>query len=89
MKIESVIERLEGWIKGQKIILNLSREIGEPSIAHERLMNDVEFLIAELKRMRQELSKANDYMDEDHITIQRYKKKLEKAEKKLSNYEPF
>jgi len=28
-------------------------------------------------------------MDEDHITIQRYKKKLEKCEKKLNNYEPF
>jgi hypothetical protein len=47
MKIESVIERLEGWVKGQKIILNVSREIGEPSIAHEKLMEDVEFLIKE------------------------------------------
>jgi len=72
MKIESVIERLEGWVKGQKIILNVSREIGEPSIAHENI-NDI-------KRMRQELVKANNHMDEDHITIQRYKKKL-------SNYE--
>jgi len=35
MKIESVIERLEGWVKGQKIILSVAREIGEPSIAHE------------------------------------------------------
>ncbi len=76
MKIESVIERLEGWVKGQKIILNVSREIGEPSIAHEKLMEDVEFLINEIKRMRQELVKANNHMDEDHITIQRYKKKL-------------
>lgn len=89
MKVESVVERLEGWVKGQKIILNVAKEIGEPSIAHERLMNDVEFLITEIKRMRQELVKANDHMDEDHITIQRYKKKLEKTEKKLSNYEPF
>jgi hypothetical protein len=52
-------------------------------------MQDVEFLINEIKRMRQELVKANDHMDEDHITIQRYKKKLEKTEKKLNNYEPF
>ena len=89
MKIESVIERLEGWVKGQKIILNVAKEIGEPSIAHEKLMQDVEFLINEIKRMKQELVKANNHMDEDHITIQRYKKKLEKTEKKLNNYEPF
>jgi hypothetical protein len=89
MKIESVIERLEGWVKGQKIILNVAKEIGEPSIAHEKLMEDVEFLINEIKRMRQELVKANNHMDEDHITIQRYKNKLKKTEKKLSNYEPF
>jgi hypothetical protein len=25
MKIESVIERLEGWVKGQKIILNVAK----------------------------------------------------------------
>ena len=50
MKIESVIERLEGWVKGQKIILNVAREIGEPSIAHEKLMEDVEFLINEIKK---------------------------------------
>ena len=55
MKIESVIERLEGWVKGQKIVLNVAREIGEPSIAHEKLMQDVEFLINEIKRMKQEL----------------------------------
>ena len=80
MKTNEVVERLEGWVKGQKIILNVAREIGEPSIAHEKLMQDVEFIINEIKRMRQELVKANNHMDEDHITIQRYKKKL-------SNYE--
>ena len=80
MKTNEVVERLEGWVKGQKIILNVAREIGEPSIAHEKLMEDVEFLINEIKRMQQELVKANNHMDEDHITIQRYKKKL-------SNYE--
>jgi len=80
MKTNEVVERLEGWVKGQKIILNVARKIGEPSIAHEKLMEDVEFIINEIKRMRQELVKANNHMDEDHITIQRYKKKL-------SNYE--
>jgi hypothetical protein len=33
-------------------------------------MEDVEFLINDIKRMRQELVKANNHMDEDHITIQ-------------------
>ena len=89
MKTEDVVKRLKGWVTGQKVILDVARQIGEPSIAHESLMKDVEFLINEVERYKTEMVKANNCMDEDHITIQRYKKKLEKCEKKLSNYEPF
>ena len=89
MKTEDVVKRLKGWVTGQKVILDLARQIGEPSIAHESLMKDVEFLINEVERYKTEMVKANNCMDEDHITIQRYKKKLEKCEKKLNNYEPF
>ena len=52
-------------------------------------MKDIEFLLNEVERFSKEIVKANDHMDEDHITIQRYKNKLEKCEEKLSNYEPF
>ena len=89
MKTEDVVKRLKGWVTGQKVILDVARRIGEPSIAHESLMKDVEFLINEVERYKTEMVKANNCMDEDHITIQRYKKKLEKCEKKLNNYEPF
>jgi uncharacterized protein YpiB (UPF0302 family) len=89
MKTEDVVKRLKGWVTGQKVILDVARQIGEPSIAHESLMKDVEFLINEVERYKTEMVKANNCMDEDHITIQRYKKKLEKCEKKLNNYEPF
>lgn len=89
MKTEDVVKRLKGWVSGQKIILDVARQLGEPSISHEFLMNDVEFLINEVERFSKEIVKANDCMDEDHITIQRYKNKLENCEKKLSNYEPF
>ena len=89
MKTEDVVKRLKGWVTGQKVILDVARQIGEPSIAHESLMKDVEFLINEVERYKTEIVKANNCMDEDHITIQRYKKKLEKCEKKLNNYEPF
>ena len=89
MKTEDVVKRLKGWVTGQKVILDVARQIGEPSIAHESLMKDVEFLINEVERYKTEMVKANNCMDEDHITIQRYKKKLEKCEKKLNNYESF
>jgi len=89
MKTEDVVKRLKGWVSGQKVILEVARQIGEPSIAHESLMKDVEFIINEVERYKIEMVKANNHMDEDHITIQRYKNKLENCQKKLNNYEPF
>ena len=45
-----------------------------------KLCEDIRYLCDEVERFSREIVKANDHMDEDHITIQRYKKKL-------SNYE--
>ena len=89
MKTDDVVKRLKGWVSGQKVILEIARKMDEPSFAHESLMKDVEFLINEVERYKTEMVKANSCMDEDHITIQRYKKKLENCQNKLSNYEPF
>ena len=44
MKTEDVVRRLKGWVTGQKVILEVARQMGEPSIAHESLMKDIEFL---------------------------------------------
>ena len=54
-----------------------------------KLCEDIRYLCDEVERYSKEVVKANNFMDEDHITIQRYKKKLENCQKKLSNYEPF
>ena len=54
-----------------------------------KLCEDIRYLCDEVERFSKEVVKSNNCMDEDHITIQRYKKKLENCQKKLSNYEPF
>lgn len=54
-----------------------------------KLCEDIRYLCDEVERFTKEMVKANNFMDEDHITIQRYKKKLENCQTKLSNYEPF
>lgn len=54
-----------------------------------KLCEDIRYLCDEVERYSREMVKANNFMDEDHITIQRYKKKLENCQTKLSNYEPF
>jgi hypothetical protein len=46
------------------------------------LCEDIRYLCDEVERFGREIVKANDHMDEDFITIQRYKNKL-------SKYEPF
>jgi prefoldin subunit 5 len=89
MKTEDVVRRLKGWVSGQKVILEVARQMGEPSIAHELLMKDIEFLLNEVERFSKEIVKANEHMDEDYITIQRYKNKLEKCQQNLSIYESF
>ena len=54
-----------------------------------KLCEDIRYLCDEVERFSKEIAKANDHMDEDHITIQRYKNKLENCQSKLDQYEPF
>ena len=54
-----------------------------------KLCEDIHYLCDEVERFGEQMLLMNEYGDEDYITIQRYKNKLEKCEEKLSNYEPF
>jgi hypothetical protein len=45
-----------------------------------KLCEDIRYLCDEVERFSKEIVKANNHMDEDHITIQRYKNKLSKYE---------
>jgi hypothetical protein len=47
-----------------------------------KLCEDIRYLCDEVERLNLELVKANQHMDKDYITIQKYKRKLEA-------YEPF
>ena len=79
-------------MKTNKIVIDRLREFTQKNCnttLDPKLCEDIRYLCDEVERFSREIVKANDHMDEDFITIQRYKKKLEKTEKKLSNYEPF
>lgn len=54
-----------------------------------KLCEDIRYLCDEVDRFGEQMLLMNEYGDEDYITIQRYKNKLEKCQLKLSNYEPF
>ena len=45
-----------------------------------KLCEDIRYLCDEVERFSKEIVKANNHMDEDFITIQRYKNKLSKYE---------
>ena len=45
-----------------------------------KLCEDIRYLCDEVERFSREIVKANDHMDEEYITIQRYKNKLSKYE---------
>jgi hypothetical protein len=50
------------------------------NLTDPKLCEDIRYLCDEVERFSQEIVKANNHMDEDHITIQRYKNKLSKYE---------
>ena len=54
-----------------------------------KLCEDIRYLCDEVERFGVQMLLMNEYGDEDYITIQKYKSKLERCQAKLSNYEPF
>ena len=54
-----------------------------------KLCEDIRYLCDEVDRFGEQMLLMNEYGDEDYITIQKYKSKLERCQAKLSNYEPF
>lgn len=45
-----------------------------------KLCEDIRYLCDETERLTREIIKANNYIDDDFITIQRYKRKLQEKE---------
>ncbi len=79
-------------MKTNKEVINRLREFTQNNCnttLDPKLCEDIRYLCDEVERFSREIVKANDHMDEDYITIQKYKRKLERCETKLSNYEPF
>jgi hypothetical protein len=79
-------------MKTNKEVVNRLREFTSyncNNLLDAKLCEDIRYLCDEVERFGREMVRVNDHMDADHITIHRYKKKLEKCQLKLSNYEPF
>lgn len=69
-------------MKTKHVIVNL-REFTQKNCnttLDPKLCEDIRYLCDEVERLSQEIVKANNFMDEDYITIQRYKNKLNKYE---------
>ena len=79
-------------MKTNKEVVNRLREFTQNNCnttLDPKLCEDIRYLCDEVERFSKEIVKANDHMDEDHITIQRYKNKLSRCQSKLDQYEPF
>ena len=79
-------------MKTNKEVVNRLREFTQNNCnttLDPKLCEDIRYLCDEVDRFGEQMLLMNEYGDEDYITIQRYKNKLEKCEEKLSNYEPF
>ena len=79
-------------MKTNKAVISRLREFTQNNCnttLDPKLCEDIHYLCDEVERFGEQMLLMNEYGDEDYITIQRYKNKLEKCEEKLSNYEPF
>jgi hypothetical protein len=79
-------------MKTNKEVVNRLREFTQNNCnttLDPKLCEDIRYLCDEVERFGVQMLLMNEYGDEDYITIQKYKSKLEKCQAKLSNYEPF
>jgi len=79
-------------MKTNKEVVNRLREFTQNNCnttLDPKLCEDIRYLCDEVDRFGVQMLLMNEYGDEDYITIQKYKSKLEKCQAKLSNYEPF
>ena len=79
-------------MKTNKEVINRLREFTNNNCnttLDPKLCEDIRYLCDEVERFGVQMLLMNEYGDEDYITIQKYKSKLEKCQAKLSNYEPF
>ena len=70
-------------MKTNKEVVNRLRDFTSyncNNLLDAKLCEDIRYLCDEVERFGREIVKANDHMDEDFITIQRYKNKLSKYE---------
>ena len=79
-------------MKTNKIVIDRLREFTQKNCnttLDPKLCEDIRYLCDEVERFGVQMLLMNEYGDEDYITIQKYKSKLERCQAKLSNYEPF
>ena len=79
-------------MKTNKEVVNRLREFTNNNCnttLDPKLCEDIRYLCDEVERFGVQMLLMNEYGDEDYITIQKYKSKLERCQAKLSNYEPF
>ncbi len=78
-------------MKTKQVVANL-REFAQNNSntrLDPKLCEDIRYLCDEVERFGVQMLLMNEYGDEDYITIQKYKSKLEKCQSKLDQYEPF
>jgi hypothetical protein len=78
-------------MKTKQVVANL-REFAQNNsntTLDPKLCEDIRYLCDEVDRFGVQMLLMNEYGDEDYITIQKYKSKLEKCQSRLDQYEPF
>lgn len=78
--IDTPITRLKDHVEQERNILDIQEKMGENTKYRREFVNDIEYLIKENERLSREIQKANMFMDDDFMTIQRYKQRIMKYE---------
>lgn len=78
--INTPITRLKDHVEQERNILAIQEKYGENTKYRREFVNDIEYLIKENERLSREIQKANMFMDDDYMTIERYKQRLMKYE---------
>jgi hypothetical protein len=73
------LERIRDFVKCQKTINNVQRQMGNSTYYYTDLVyRDIEWACSEIEELRNEIARANSYIEDNHnfVTVKKFKNKI-------------
>lgn len=72
------LERIRDFVKCQKTINNVQKQMGNNTNYTDLVYSDIEWACREIEELRNEISRANTYIEDNHnfVTVKKIKNRI-------------